>query len=277
MGFVRYAIRRFTVCVLLVLALGLVAVRGGGVSAQDDAQDTPACEIDVSEAVALLVKAQAAASGGNMAEAQDLIADAQAELEAIAACENIPRFALSENYEYSDGRSFRFSYPEGWATALPANDEYIVSYAPTQALAESEFFYQTDPPALNTGEYTGMTALYTPREFGIFNLTGSTPTALEFAEGLRIGLLELDTISDAAPVEAVEVDGREVQLATIYGEGYAFVIAVEQVDQIEATFEVPENLFLFVAVAGAPDEIDIVRQLALDIMDSAEYTPDTQG
>src|SRR5690606_24727254 len=148
-----------------------------------------------------------------------------------------------------------------------------VSYGSTQALAESEFFYQIDPPALNAGEYAGMTALYTPREFGIYDVTGSTPTALEFAEGLRIRLLELDTITDVEPVEAAELDGREIQLATIYGEGYAFVIAVEQVDQIEATFEVPENLFLFVAVAGAPEEIDIVRQLTLDIMTSAEYTP----
>lgn len=271
----RRLLRGFIVSFVL-----LVMISVGMVSAQDDAESAAdACDIDLSGAIATLVQAQAAASSGETEEAQSLIADAQAALDAITTCEGGGREAVSfdftQTYDYLAERAFSFDYPEGWLAAEDEDRANEVSIATTQELIEAEFFYQSQPGAVSAGDYVGIVALETSREFGLADQTGLTTTALEFGQTISAQLLTLPGVERAEAVEELELATGEAVLVTIYGQGYVFVIVLQQVD--EAAFDEgvdePETLFLFTALAGSPDDIATVRQTAISITESAVYTP----
>ncbi len=273
MRFVKSPLRRLILSGVLMLILS-----AGFVSAQDDAEaTTETCDIDLSGTIATLVQAQAAASGGDLAEAQVLIAEAQTELDAIAACETDGgepvSFDLTETYDYIGERGFSFAYPEGWITFEDRDDQ--VALANSQQLIDEAFFYQTAPGSVDEGEYTGLVALQTPREFGIADVSGLAPAAYEFGEAIVTQLQALRNIESTDPVEEIELDneGGEAALVTIRGEGYVFVIVVQYVDEVQFAEQVnePESLFLFTALAGAPADVATVRQTAIDIATSTVY------
>jgi hypothetical protein len=263
-----------SLAVMLLISTGVIRAQDDGDTADE------ACNMDLSGTIATLVQAQSAASAGNVTEAQALIAEAQTELDAIAACEGgrgeeAMSFDLTQQYEVSADRLFSFSYPGDWLAAEDDHRQNEVSIATSQELLASEFFYDDTPEAIDAGEYVGFIALETPREFGLADMVGLAPSALEFGEEINEQLAITPTVNEVGAVEEIELSSGPAILLTVYGEGYTFVVVLQQVDEIEseALTGEPESLFLFIALAGSPDEVATLTQTAVDIADSAVYTP----
>jgi hypothetical protein len=271
MRFVDSSLRRFIVSFTFILILMTVI---GVVSAQDDSGSVDTCNIDLSGTVATLVQAQAAASAGNVEEAQSLIAEAQSALdEAATFCETggdsdpAESFELTESYTSTNERTFSFSFPEGWVVA---DEDDRVSIANSQELLEGDFFAQSEPGTLNEGEYVGLLQVQDPVRFGIEELVGSEPTASEFLDGIREQLLQLGSMNEINAVETINIGASEAALVTAYADGSAIVILLSPITSSETY--IAQSLFQFIAIAGAPDDVETVRQLTIDI---AEHATDT--
>ncbi|MBX3065781.1 MAG: hypothetical protein KF726_22575 [Anaerolineae bacterium] len=107
---IKFKVFSRSAVVLFVIVMSLVLTP----ERKSLAQEPDCAAIDLSASIALLVDAQTQAAKGNTQDALKLIADAQAQLAAIAEqCGTAANPELSETAESANG-SFSIGYPDGW-------------------------------------------------------------------------------------------------------------------------------------------------------------------
>jgi len=221
------------------------------------AQDAPACEIDVTSTVTLLLEAQAAGARGDSDAALAQIADARAALNAItAACgeAGIQAALLLEGVYAAPNGTFAFNYPEGWVDGnfLDATTGGQISLGSSpNAMAQMT----TAAPQFEPGEQ-GLTVAFLPLSGIPFEgraaaNAGEAIVALlgNMPEGYTIGEVQGSTLDDRLPVNVVTFSGEDFSgylLTFDYGDGVVIVAGGADGAGAEAIRELVEAVALSV-------------------------------
>lgn len=128
-------VRRFA-CLTLILLVFALGVRPSAIHGQGGQN----CNIDLSEATALMTQAQAKVSSGDQAAALALLKQVQQKLEQIAQqcsanAENPADIKLTQKYTDTGG-NYTLNYPDGWITSSlpgPQNEIKTILFASDQA------------------------------------------------------------------------------------------------------------------------------------------------
>jgi hypothetical protein len=232
---------RKTIGVWLILTLSCVFITGA---------QGQSCEIDLSDAAAQLMRAQAAAAGGDADAGLAQIAEVRAALATITtgcAETGIEAGVLLENQLIVPNGSFAFDYPSGWVTGTfspspGGGGMFVGSSTPAvQAL-------NTNVPQMQSGQQALVVAVGTPELLGADDETSSLETVLtSFASRALVqyelvGELELSTMGD-------ETIGR----MAFSGETFEAVLVGRQID---------DDLYAIVVGVSAPGELDALRPTA---------------
>jgi hypothetical protein len=227
-----------------------------------EAQGT--CEIDLSDTVALLVRAQAAASTGNSDEALDAMADASVALDEFqAVCEGggeqtVP-VELSEEFTLdAQLGTIEFAYPEGWETRIV--EDGIVAISADPEILEFDFA-GSEPPSMEEGQQLLLVLVADEDFFG--------PSGTEEVDPVDMLTMFVDNLAsqfgEPSEVTAVTLDDRPAAELVLTGDTFELQIVL-----IEVARSVRGQTFALVYGLAAPGEVEGIADVARAVAESTE-------
>ncbi len=240
--------KRWMLVVLVVLFAALPA------SAQD-----VTCEIDLSEAMSVLARAQIAADEGVTAAALAHIAEARAMLSALENdCDAPPTVELDKTFrfEVSDSFDFVIQYPSDWLAESPDVGTVFLATSPDVLDLATE---SPDPPPLDSGEALMFLAFS--------NLENLSPSARDAAtvDALLNTFIEdnIDVVGEAPVAETTFVADRPAARTAVSGDGNEILFLMLDLGRFEG-----ERAFVLFVLITAPDELSEYEPTALAIAES---------
>lgn len=232
----------FSLLICVLVALPLLAQ-------SDDAGD---CDIDLSEIAMMLIQAQDAAGSGDNITALDIIADAEAEIEALReACGGA--LGAFDVYTTEDG-AYRFIYPAAWVFVEQSRNGYVM--ATSEEVIE---LLDTTTPTVESGMQGVGLLLGNARQVG--GSSGDNLAAIVDTYATQIEELGYN-ISDRT---STEVNGNPAVYIYFDGDGFtSTLVAVEL-----AT----EDTFAVFTGTSAQDEYEAFDRVLQGIVESLEPAP----
>lgn len=230
--------RRLIAVVIVVTCIPIFAA-----SAQD-------CAIDLSDVVAELLQAQAAASGGDTEAGLTQIAEVRAALAEITdACAEagIEAGVLLDNRFVAPNNAFIVYYPSGWVEGIfSPNAEAGAIYLGSTPLAAQAL--NTSVPQIAAGEQALVVAVGSANTFGVRETPSIEAILQQFGERM---LADFET---TAELEMSSLADRAVGRVEFSSETFDAVMVGIQLEG--------RDLYAIVVGVAAPGELDTVRHLA---------------
>ena len=209
------------------------------------------CTIDLSSVVTELLRAQAAASGGDTGAGLTQIAGVRAalgEITAACAAAGVEAGVVLDNRFTAPNASFSVNYPSGWVEGnfSPNSDAGAIFLGNTPTAAQA---LNTSIPQLSAGEQALAVAVGSATTFGVGDDNPSLEAVLQrFAERT---LADFETTGE---LEMSSFEDRSIGRMEFGGEAFqSILVGIRLGDR---------DLYAIVVAVAAPGELDSVRRLA---------------